>query len=434
MKVKTAKAVKGEIAPPGDKSISHRAAMFAAMAEGTMRIDNFATSADCASTISCLKVLGIEIEGSGLAFQLSGLGKKGFLPPRTALDCGNSGTTMRLMSGILAGQNFESTLTGDESLRSRPMKRIVDPLEKMGARFSHQDFRAPLTITGVNPLNAIDYDLPVASAQIKSAILLAGLNADGITSVIEHAKTRDHTERMLEWFGVETNKVPTGDGGTKISVSGESVLTARDITVPGDISSAAFFAVAAVCLSGSDLLLRNIGLNTSRSGVVDVLQDLGADVEIIDRLERCNEPVGDLRVTGRRDLGSISQLTVLKGAVIPNIIDEIPILAVLGTQLGGGLEIRDAAELRVKESDRIAAVVKNLRIMGAEVEEFPDGLRVGQSQLRGESIDSYGDHRIAMAFAVAGLLASGETEIIRAEAVDVSFPGFFDVLEGAVIR
>lgn len=434
MKVKAARAVKGEIAPPGDKSISHRAAMFAALAEGSTRIGNFATSADCASTVSCLRALGVEIEGSGLAFKVSGLGKTGFAPSKTALDCGNSGTTMRLMSGILAGQNFESTLTGDESLRSRPMKRVVDPLEKMGARFSHQDFCAPLTITGVNPLGAIEYVLPVASAQIKSAVLLAGLNADGTTSVVEHAQTRDHTERMLEWFGVEVNKVSTGDGGTKISVSGDSVLTARDITVPGDISSAAFFAVAAVCLGESDILLKNIGLNTSRAGAVDVLQDLGADVEILDRREMCNEPVGDLRVTGRRGLGEISELTVLKGAVIPNIIDEIPILAVLGTQLGGGLEIRDAAELRVKESDRIAAVAKNLKIMGAEVEEFPDGLRIGRSQLRGAMIDSYGDHRIAMAFAVAGLLASGETEIRRAEAVDVSFPGFFDELEGIIVR
>jgi len=434
MKIKTARAVKGEIAPPGDKSISHRAAMFAAMAKGTTRIENFATSADCASTVSCLRVLGIEIEGSGLAFQVSGLGKSGLKSPKTALDCGNSGTTMRLMSGILAGQDFESILTGDESLRSRPMKRVIDPLEKMGARFSHQEFRAPLTIAGVNPLKPIEYDLPVASAQIKSAVLLAGLNADGTTSVIEHAQTRDHTERMLEWFGVETNKVPTGDGGTKISVSGDSVLKARDITVPGDISSAAFFAVAAVCLRESNLMLQNIGLNTSRAGVVDVLQDLGADVKVIDRREMCNEPVGDLRVTGRRDLGEISELTVLKGAVIPNIIDEIPILAVLGTQLGGGLEMRDAAELRVKESDRIAAVVKNLKMMGAEVEEFPDGLRVNSSQLRGAVVDSYGDHRIAMAFAVAGLLASGETGIIGADAVDVSFPGFFGVLEGAVVR
>jgi len=434
MKIKTARAVKGEIAPPGDKSISHRAAMFAALAEGTTQIENFATSADCASTVSCLRTLGVEIEGSGIAFKVLGLGKTGFGQPKTALDCGNSGTTMRLMSGILAGQNFESTLTGDESLRSRPMKRVVDPLEKMGARFSHQDFRAPLTIAGVNPLNAINYELPVASAQIKSAVLLAGLNSDGMTSVIEHTQTRDHTERMLEWFGVEVTKASTGDGGWKISVAGDSKLAARDITVPGDISSAAFFAVAAACLSESDILLKNIGLNTSRAGVVDVLQDLGADVEIVDRREICNEPVGDLRVTGRRDLGDISELTVLKGAVIPNIIDEIPILAVLGTQLGGGLEIRDAAELRVKESDRIAVVVKNLKIMGAEVEEFPDGLRVGRSQLHGGVIDSYGDHRIAMAFAVAGLLASGETEISRAEAVDVSFPGFFDELEGIVVR
>lgn len=433
MKIKTARAVKGETAPPGDKSISHRAAMFAAIAVGTTQIENFATSADCASTVSCLRALGVEIEGSSLAFKVSGLGKTGFRQPKTELDCGNSGTTMRLMSGILAGQNFESTLTGDESLRSRPMKRVVDPLEKMGAKFDHKDFRAPITISGRNPLNAIEYELPVASAQIKSAVLLAGLNSDGTTSVIEHAQTRDHTERMLRWFGIdviEDNRVM----GKKISVLGDSELTARDITVPGDISSAAFFAVAAVCLGKSDLLLKNIGLNTSRAGVVDVLQDLGADVEILDRREMCNEPVGDLRVTGSRDLGEISELTVLKGAVIPNIIDEIPILAVLGTQLGGGLEIRDAAELRVKESDRIAAVVKNLKTMGAEVEEFPDGLRVGRSQLRGAVIDSHGDHRIAMAFAVAGLLASGETEIIRADAVDVSFPGFFDVLEKVVIR
>ena len=432
MKIKTAGAVRGEISLPGDKSISHRAAMFAAMANGTTRIYNFATSADCWSTASCLRSLGIDIEGSSLALKVVGLGKKGFLHHNEPLDCGNSGTTMRLMSGILSGQNFQSTLTGDESLRSRPMKRVIDPLEKMGARFEHKDFRAPLTIKGLSPLNAIEYELPVASAQIKSAVLLAGLNAEGTTSVIENAQTRDHTERMLRWLGVDVIENKT-DTSTKISVSGDSVLTARDISVPGDISSSAFFSVAAACLSGSDILMKNIGLNASRAGVIEVLQDLGVDAEIPDRREMCNEPVGDLHVTGRRDLGEIGELTVLKGAVIPNIIDEIPILAVLGTQLGGGLEIRDAAELRVKESDRIAAVVKNLRNLGAEVEEFSDGMRIAKSQLRGGVVDSHGDHRIAMAFGVAGLLASGETEIIGADAVDVSFPGFFEALNRIVV-
>jgi 3-phosphoshikimate 1-carboxyvinyltransferase len=434
MKIRKAMAVRGEISLPGDKSISHRAAMLAAMAQGTTRIENFATSADCASTVSCLRALDIAIEGSDLAFQVSGLGKTGFRPPNSPLDCGNSGTTMRLMSGILAGQNFDSTLTGDESLRSRPMKRVIEPLEEMGAKFSHENFRAPLVISGLNPLNAIEYEPPVASAQIKSCVLLAGLNAAGTTTVIERTQTRDHTERMLGWFSVDVSKDSDQDGCTKISVSGDAVLTARDIIVPGDISSAAFFAVAAVCLGKSDILLRNIGLNTSRAGVIDVLQRLGADVEILDKREMCNEPVGDLRITGKYDLGEISELTILKGEVIPNIIDEIPVLTLLGTQLGGGLEIHDAEELRVKESDRIASVVKNLRLMGAEVEEFSDGLRVGPSELRGAVVDSYGDHRIAMAFAVAGLLASGETEITGASAVDVSFPGFFDVLNDIIVR
>ncbi len=430
MLIRPAKSLQGEIALPGDKSISHRAALLSAMAVGETRIENFATSADCASTLSCLERLGVEIRRDGTTVLVRSAGKTGFLQPEGPLDCGNSGTTMRLLLGILAGQEFGSILTGDDSLRSRPMQRVIGPLSTMGAVIDTDAGRAPLTVHGGNALRAIEHRPEVASAQIKSCVLLAGLYAQGETSVIETVPTRDHTERMLRWLGVDVREMPT-DGVTKISLSGESVLTAKDLTVPADISAAAFFMVAAACLPASHIEISNVGLNPTRSAVIEVLKhEFGADVEVSDQREVNNEPAGTLIVRG----GLAPQRSDrIDGKRVADLIDELPVLAVLGTQLEAGLEVRDAAELRVKESDRIAAVVENLKRMGADVDEFDDGFRIGRSVLRGARVDSFGDHRIAMAFAVAGLLAEGETEIDGFDCAAVSFPGFFEVLQNAVV-
>ncbi|MEO7658445.1 MAG: 3-phosphoshikimate 1-carboxyvinyltransferase, partial [Pyrinomonadaceae bacterium] len=375
MKIRRASFLCGSIDLPGDKSISHRAAMIAAMAEGDTRIDNFATSADCASTLECVKALGVDVQRDGNTVMIKGGGKNGLSQPDRPLDCGNSGTTMRLMAGVLAGQTFESVLIGDESLQKRPMKRVIEPLGKMGAEIRSNDGMAPLTILGRTPLMAVEYQPPVASAQIKSCVLLAGLNSDGVTTVIEPVRTRDHTERMLEWFGVDVaiNRV---SGLRKISVNGGAVLTARNINIPADISSGAFFMVAAAGLAGSDITMANVGINPSRRAIFDVLADLGANAELLDEAEKSNEPVATIRVRGGLRTSASSDTPVLRGEIIANLIDEIPILAILGTQLDNGLEIRDAAELRVKESDRISAVVENLKRLGAAVSEFPDGFRV----------------------------------------------------------
>lgn len=431
MKIKPASCIRGTVRLPGDKSISHRAAMLAAIAKGETRIDNFATSEDCSSTVSCLRSLGVEIARDGNSVVVNGVGKNGFTPPSTPLDCGNSGTTIRLLAGIMAGQNFSSILVGDESLQKRPMKRIIDPLSKMGAAITSDEGRAPLYISGRQPLMAIEYQPPVASAQIKSCVLLAGLNADGETSVIEPVQTRDHTERMLRWFGVDVAVDESGEAH-RITVAGDATLTARDIVVPSDISSAAFFLVAAACLDGSDITLPSVGFNASRAAIFDVLRNFGADLQLTARCEVNNEPVATIRVRGGVSAMQNAGSNLVNGGTVANLIDEIPIFAVFGTQIDGGMEIRDAAELRVKESDRISAIVENLRRMGAAVEEFPDGLRVERSKLQGAVIDSFGDHRIAMAFAVAGLLARGETEILGAECADISFPGFFEKLKGVV--
>ena len=424
MKIQPATNLRGTINLPGDKSISHRAAMFAAMANGETRIENFATSADCASTISCLQQLGIEIKRDDSTVYVKGAGKTGFQKPENPLDCGNSGTTMRLLSGILAGQSFDSILIGDESLSLRPMKRVIEPLAQMNARIESTDNHAPLKIFGRNPLTAISFEPKVASAQVKSCVILAGLNSDGKTSILEKTPTRDHTERMLRWFGVDIEI-----DGDLISVSGDATLTAKDLLIPSDVSSAAFFLVAAACLQGSEIVLRGVGLNPSRKAVVEVLKNFGVAIEVLNEKEIGNEPIGDLRVSGNKNLQSRLSSNVLRGEIIANLIDEIPILAVFGTQIEGGIEIREASELRVKESDRIQSVVENLRKMGAEVEEFADGLRVGKSQLKGAKLDSFGDHRIAMAFAVAALFAEGETEIEGAECAAVSFPAFFETLQ-----
>lgn len=423
MKIKPALRVSGSLVLPGDKSISHRAAMFAAMADGVSAIDNFAASADCSSTLECLQKLGIKVDRDGSHVEITG---GPFSAPAEPLDCGNSGTTMRLMAGILAGRQIRSTLIGDASLSSRPMKRVIEPLTAMGAVITSNDGRAPLEIAGGRPLTGMRHTLSIASAQIKSCILLAGLNAHGRTTVVEPVQTRDHTERMLRWFGVDVDTSVPGE----ISVDGGQQLAGRSFSVPGDISSAAFFLVAAACLNGSELTITNVGLNPSRTGILDVLQRFGVDLSIHGERTECGEPVGDITVHGSGGTAAASNL--LNGSLIANAIDEIPILAILGTYLDGGIEIRDAAELRVKESDRIAAVVDGLKRMGAEVEEFPDGFLVSRSRLKGAVIESYGDHRIAMAFAVAGLLAEGETEILGADCVDVSFPGFFETLDSVV--
>ncbi len=398
--------------------------MFAAIAEGTSRMSNFASSADCASTIECLRDLGVRIDRDGSSVTVHGVGKTGLSAPSGPLDCGNSGTTMRLISGILAGQPFESTLTGDESLSGRPMKRIIGPLTEMGSTIKATDGHAPLTVSGANPLKPLRFEMPVASAQLKSCVLLAGLNAFGETSVIEPVTTRDHTERMLRGFGVDVREV-VGDGKT-VTVSGDARLTATDIQVPSDVSSAAFFLVAASCLPGSLIKMPGVGLNPTRTGIIDVLRRFGASIETADEIVSGGEPIGTLIVSGGGKLGAENNR--VDGAIVANLIDEVPILAVFGTQTETGIEIRDAGELRIKESDRIAAVAENLRRMGADVEEFEDGLRVGSSHLRGAVIDTFHDHRIAMAFAIAGLFAEGETEIRGAECVAVSFPEFFDVL------
>ena len=440
MIIRRAKTIRGQMRVPGDKSISHRAAMIAALADGTSSIRNFSTSADCAATISCLKALGVKITRTGADLLITGAGIDGLREPAAPLDCANSGTTMRLLAGILAGQDFQSTLTGDESLRSRPMRRIIEPLERMGANISANNGQAPLVIERHRGLRAISYELPVASAQVKSCILLAGLSAAGQTKVIEHQATRDHTERMLRSFGaqIETGAAEGERENARFAVvSGPARLSARDVLIPGDVSSAAYFIAAAALLPGSSLEISDVGMNPTRVLFLKHLAALGLNVELIDAREEDNEPAGIIRVHGLRKQpseGSDSPNTI-RGSVVPQLIDELPLLAVVGSQIEGGIEIRDAAELRVKESDRITTTAQNLRAMGAQVEEFDDGLRVaGPVELRGAKIDPRGDHRIAMAFAVAGLIAEGDTEISDSACVAVSFPEFFELLESVIER
>jgi 3-phosphoshikimate 1-carboxyvinyltransferase len=439
--IQPARTIYGQLTTPGDKSVSHRAAMLAAVAEGNTRIRNFSTSADCAATLSCLQQLGVTIERDGADRVIHGIGAKGLRGSSEQLDCRNSGTTMRLLSGILAGRNFTSKLTGDESLRSRPMHRIIEPLGMMGAQISSNSGRPPIEIQGSSELKAVDYELLIASAQVKSCILLAGLRAAGKTTVVENEVTRDHTERMLRWFGVqiETGKAQReGANSHFASVNGPTQLVARDVSIPGDVSSAAYFIAAAALLPGSSLEVDEVGVNPTRVLFLKQLRALGLNVEIAGAREECNEPVGTVRVRGvdePRPSHDLQMPFTIQGLSVPQLIDELPLLAVVGSQIQGGIEIRNAKELRVKESDRIATTAQNLRAMGATVEEFDDGLRIsGPTKLQGARIDPRGDHRIAMAFTVAGLLAQGETEIADAECVSVSFPEFFDLLNGLVER
>jgi len=412
---------------PGDKSISHRAAMIAALAEGASRIRDFSTSEDCGATLRCLDQLGVRISRDGSDVSIEGCGRDRFRAPASPLDCGNSGTTMRLLAGILAGQEFESTLTGDDSLRSRPMQRIIEPLQMLGAAMSSAGGHAPLTIRGRKPLVPIDYELLTPSAQVKSCILLAGLNANGRTKVTEDQPTRDHTERMLHWFGVP---IETGDGEKEnerfVAVTGRTAFAGHDIDVPGDISSAAYFIAAAALLDNSSLEIESVGFNPTRTLFLKQMQSFGLNVTVGNVRDEANEPRSTIKVEPAHDstpAANPKSLLTLRSALIPQLIDELPLLAVVGSQIDGGIEIRDASELRVKESDRIAA----------KVEEFEDGLRVnGPTRLRGAQIESRGDHRIAMTFAVAGLIAEGETEIKDADCVGVSFPEFFELLSSVV--
>ncbi|HEV8158812.1 MAG TPA: 3-phosphoshikimate 1-carboxyvinyltransferase, partial [Pyrinomonadaceae bacterium] len=389
MKLKKAETIKGTIELPGDKSISHRAAMFSAIAEGEAKIENFSGGEDCFSTIKVLRDLGVEINIENSMLFIKGVGKKGFKKPQKNLDCGNSGTTMRLMAGVLAGQDFDSVLVGDESLSKRPMRRIIEPLAQMNAEILTENNRPPLKIRG-NNLSAADYELPIASAQVKSCVLLAGLHADGITKVINPetsekiSVSRNHTELLLKYLGAEIEEefIATETGfRQEISTNSKSKLTAKDIYVPGDISSAAFFIAAALCLKDSELIIKNVGLNKTRTGFLDLLIDFGFNIEIKHQKEVSGETIGDLLIKGNNDFTPRGN-NVINGDVIANLIDEIPILAVLATQIEGGLEIRDAGELRVKETDRIAAVAENLRRMNTRIEEFPDGLRIEKSKLK----------------------------------------------------
>jgi 3-phosphoshikimate 1-carboxyvinyltransferase len=422
--VRPAKRLTGNLELPGDKSISHRYAMLAALAEGTSELRHYSAAADCGSTLLCMAALGAEVKREKDTVRVTGRGARGLKRSWRALDAGNSGTTMRLLAGILAGQEFTSRLTGDESLQKRPMKRVIGPLREMGADIhGREDNFAPLEIRG-SRLKAIDYQVPVPSAQVKSALLLAGLFADGVTSVTEPAGTRDHTELALEEFGAvvekraRTVRVSGLRGG-----NGSGKLLARSLDVPGDLSSAVFFLAAASLLPESNVLIQNVGLNPTRTAILDVFASMGTRIEVLALKSLHGELVGNLAVQGASLKGG-----VILGQQIPVLIDELPMLAALGPYTEDGMEIRDAAELRLKESDRIAALVENLRRLGATVEERPDGLKVEgrrAGKLRGAEIDPRGDHRIAMAFAVAALAAVGNTVIRNADCAGVSFPAFF---------
>ena len=420
--IKAMGALKGEVQIPGDKSISHRAVMLGSIARGTTEISHFLNGADCLSTIHCFQKMGIEIEQSKDLVLVHGLGLRGLKAPRGILDTGNSGTTTRLICGILSGQNFSSVLSGDDSLNSRPMKRIMDPLNQMGARItSIQDNNcAPLRIEP-GTLHGIRYVSPVASAQVKSSVLLAGLYADSPVSVTEPVLSRNHTELMLGSFGADISSELHADGSATASVSPCAELYGQKIQVPGDISSAAYFIAAGLLVPGSRLLVKNVGINPTRAGFLEVCRKMGADIGYLNRQSQGGEETADLLVTPKPLTG-----TVIEGAVIPSLIDEIPILAVMAAFAEGTTVIRDAAELKVKETNRIQTVTENLLAMGAEIIPTEDGMIIhGTGALKGTQIQSHLDHRIAMAFSVAALAAEGTTTILDGQCVDVSYPGFF---------
>ena len=412
--------VKGEVRVPGDKSISHRAVMFGALAKGTTAVTNFLQGADCLSTISCFQQMGIPIENNGNEVLIHGKGLHGLSMPQQPLDVGNSGTTMRLMSGILAGQEFKSVLTGDASIQKRPMGRVIDPLSQMGAGIVSVPGNgcAPLQIRG-GSLTGIHYHSKVASAQVKSAILLAGLYADGTTTVTEPQLSRNHTELMLRMFGAQISSQDT-----TVTIQPEPKLAGRMIQVPGDISSAAYFIAAALMIPGSEVRIRNVGINPTRDGILRVCREMGADITLEHISDTDGEPAADLVVRYSRLHG-----TVIGGSIIPALIDELPMLAVLACFAEGTTIIRDAQELKVKESNRIDVMVQNLTAMGARIQGTEDGMIIeGGVPLHGAVIDSRLDHRIAMSFAIAGLASDGTTQILGSDCVKISYPEFYSDL------
>jgi len=425
--VRPARNIHGSVQLPGDKSISHRYAMLAGIAEGPSRLENYSTGADCASTLGCMRSLGVAWQRNGNVIEVQGKGLT-LAVPSEPLDCGNSGSTMRMLSGIVAGQHFASEMIGDESLSRRPMERVIKPLTAMGAQIESEQGKPPLRITG-SSLKAIDYKMPVASAQVKSCVLFAGLFADGETRVEESLRTRDHTEVALRAFGVHLDRKNIGTG-SEVRIRSGQKLRGVEARIPGDLSSAAFFLCAAGLFPGSQLFIPNLLMNPTRARLLDVLMQMGLRISVTQLDEVNGELVGSLQVEGAGLKGG-----TIAGGDSAALIDEIPVLAAVAPFSEKGLEVRDAKELRVKESDRISAVASNLRRMGAEVDEREDGLKIpGGQSLRGAEIDSQSDHRIAMAFAVAALRAEGETVIQGAGSAAISYPEFFQALEEIAVR
>lgn len=421
MIIKYTAPLRGELAVPGDKSVSHRSVMFGALADGRTEVENFLTGADCLSTISCFRQMGIDIIQNGSSVTVHGKGLHGLSTPSGILDAGNSGTTVRLMSGILAGQAFASVITGDASIQKRPMKRIIKPLSLMNASVASikNNGCVPLEIHG-SRLHSIHYQSPVASAQVKSCVLLAGLYADDVTSVTEPVVSRNHSELMLRYFGADVSTE-----GTTASIRPEPSLSGQKVNVPGDISSAAYFIAAALLVPGSEVLLKNVGINPTRDGMLRVCAAMGADITLLNKDCSGAEPCADLLIRSSTLKG-----TVIEGEIIPTLIDELPVLAVLAAFADGTTVIRDAAELKVKESDRIAVMTDNLKRMGCDVEATEDGMIInGGRPLHGASIDTKKDHRIAMSFAVAALACDGETDIQDADCVNISYPEFYNDLK-----
>ena len=421
MNIQRSNGLKGEVKIPGDKSISHRAVMLGALAKGTTKITDFLQGADCLSTMECFRRMGIQIQNTSGEVLVHGQGLHGLAAPSDLLNVGNSGTTIRLLSGILAPQPFSATLTGDASIQKRPMKRVMEPLSQMGAKIESLSGNgcAPLKISGT-PLKGIHYKTPVASAQVKSCILFAGMYANGATTVTEPVLSRDHSERMLEHFGARLTRE-----GTAVTIQPEPQLAAREIPVPGDISSAAYFIAAAALVPHSEILIRNVGINPTRSGMLEVCRAMGADIQYLNERDDSGEPTADLLVRSSSLKG-----TVIEGAIIPALIDELPVLAVMAAFAKGETIIRNAKELKVKESDRIAVMVENLSAMGADITGTPDGMIIrGGPALHGAEIHTYKDHRIAMSFAVAALAAEGTTHIEDADCVNISYPDFYGDLQ-----
>jgi 3-phosphoshikimate 1-carboxyvinyltransferase len=417
--VSPARRVSGSLRIPGDKSISHRYAMLSSIAEGPSRIHNYSFGADCQSTLGCMRALGVGIEKADNVVVVNGVGLRGLQAPSGTLDAGNSGSTIRMLSGILAAQPFVSRIEGDESLSRRPMERIMKPLAQMGARVEATNGKfPPLTIHG-GVVKPIDYTLPVASAQVKTCVLFAGLYAEGKTTVRESIKTRDHSELALREFGADIESV-----GGVITIEGNVPLKGRELMVPGDLSSAAFFMVAALLFPDSDLTLQAVGLNPTRSSLIDFLVSVGANIKVVNLQQTGGELIGDIRIRSGRIAGG-----VIEKAMTAAVIDEIPVLAVLGAVSENGLTVKDAGELRIKETDRIATIAENFSRMGVSMEVLPDGFHVpGKQKFHAAEVDSFGDHRIAMSCAVAALAADGDTKILNAEATSVSFPEFYDFI------